>query len=851
MNVRELALHANGEALRLCEILLPAGKKVGNQWMIGDVTGNPGDSMAVMLDGPKQGQWYDHAAAAGGDMLKLVQLNRNLSGSIAAADETRKLLGLPEWKPSLNGKPKADLYDPCSKGWMVKAINQWVNPVRSWAYHDEHGNVIAHVCRLEWKEGDKTKKDVIPQRKNEKGEWAWKGWKGDEKRPLYDAHVLAKTNDGRNLLIVEGEKTAEAAKKLLPKCTVTTWPGGTSQISRADWSIIPTWKGKVVFWPDADNPGATAAIYLKGRFPEVRIVKLPSGLPKGWDLADEVPAGVSVAGVFDSALDDTPPPVLEDAPKIGPDEKPYIPLGIDETGYFFLNRREGFVLHYTASMFTEIGIQRIATDEYWEGQGYHKAGSTKLDYQRIAKTLISECVRIGAYQATLTRGRGVFIDDGRVVIHLGDRLYVDGVEMEPTAIKSRYVYPRRPAIRSVDLTNPLKAHESAELLFLLEKCTWQNNRSAYLLGGFIVCMALAGALPWRPHLFLIGAASSGKSWVTGHIVYPILSELAHTLMAVASSEAGLRQLMGIDALGFILDEFDAEHVRTADALSEQICLARQSSSDSGGAGVKGTQQGIARTYALKSCFMFVGTAPAIAMKADQSRITTVELCKPDAESNAFNFAEIQKIAASTTENREWVERFVGRLFLNVNAILASITVFRRVASRILGDTRAGDQYGTLLGGAWMLFQEKPPTDKEAEDFMATMTWEDVIPTDHDTDHSKAVRAFMGFRMDYEENGHLAKETVGRLIERANDSDFAPESRAVAKRALAQMGVRIELTEVYIARGHRGVENIFRGTPYVQKWEHHFLRLNGARQEIARISGTSHRCIVVPTASILV
>lgn len=849
MNVREIALHANGEALKLCEILLPAGKKVGNQWMIGDVAGNPGDSMAVMLDGPKQGQWYDHASAAGGDMLKLLQLNRNLPGPVAAADAMRQLLGLPAWKPGLNGKPNADLYDPCSRAWMVKAINEWVRPSRAWAYHSPTGEIVAHVCRLEWKEGDKTKKDVVPQRRNEKGEWAWKGWKGDEKRPLYDAHILAKANDGRHLLIVEGEKTAEAAKKLFPKAAITTWPGGTSQISRADWSIIPTWKGNVVFWPDADNPGATAAIYLKGRFPEVRIVKLPSGLPRSWDLADEVPAGVSVQGVFDSALDDAPPPTLEDEPKIDPNEKPYIALGVDETGYFFLNRAEGFILHYTASMFTEIGIQRIATDEWWEGQGFHKAGTTKLDYQRIAKTLINQAVRAGAYQATMARGRGVWLDDGRVVIHLGDRLWVDGVETEPTSIKSQYVYPKRPAIRSVDLDNPLKASESAELLFLLEKCTWQNSRSAYLLGGFIVCMSVCGCLDWRPHFFLQGPASSGKSWVTGHIVYPILRDLCHTLMAVASSEAGLRQLMGIDALGFLLDEFDAEHIKTADGLNEQLCLARQSSSDTGGSGVKGTQHGTAKTYTLKSCFMFVGTAPAITMKADLSRITTAELNKSDPNSNAFNFAEIQKIAAATTENRSWVERFIGRIFTRVPMILQSITMFRRVASRVLGDTRAGDQYGSLLGGAWMLFNEEAPTEKQAQDFMGSMDWQDVIPTEQDTDHSKAVRAFMGYRMDFDENGHLTKDTVGRLIERAVDIDCAPEYRANAKRALSQMGVKLEGTEVYVARGHRGVETIFRGTPYLAKWEHHFMRLNGARQDVYRISGASHRCIVVPVASL--
>ncbi len=848
MNIREVGLLANEAAQRICEVLLPNGRHVGKQWVVGDVAGSDGDSMAVELDGPKQGQWYDHAAGIGGDMLKLVELNKGLRGVIAAADEVRKILGMPEWRPDpkRNGH-EHPAYDPCTKAWRLKHNQEWTHPTKSWAYTDASGAIVAYVCRIDWSEGGKAKKDVLPQRVGDDGKWHWKGFKGDEKRPLYALHRLTKQDDGRPLLIVEGEKTADAAAKLFPAACVTTWMGGCKNVSKADWSPVTNWKGPLVVWPDNDDEGQSAAIYLCGRFPKARKVLLPDGLPPKWDLADPVPDGVSLHGLFDAAIAAPAKPVLTTAANM---PKPYVALGCDEAGYFFLSRTEGFLMHYTTSMFTELGVYRIAPDSFWEGLGFYREKSNKIDYSKAAKMLMGEGQAIGAFEATKVRGRGVYEDADRVVVHLGDRLIVDGIETAIVDHKSEYLYPKRPPIRSLNLKKPLTSAQASDLIALLEKCTWMQKRSAYLLAGFIYCCFMPGILPWRPHFGLTGPSSSGKTWLIGHILYPCIKDFARVFMAVASSEAGVRQSLAIDALACILDEFDAEHGHTIDSLTNMTGLARQSSSDTGGAGVKGTQDGTARTYALKSCFCFVGTALALTMKADQSRVTVAELRKADEKDNSFNFPEIQTLAASTTENASWVESFAGRAMLRVREMLASVTVFRRVASRFLHDTRAGDQNGTLLAGAWMCFNDTPPTEAQAEEFMAGMDWEDLIPTDADTDHAKCLKSFLAFRIDYDDQGHNTKDTVGRLLERAFDQNLTADGVGIARRALEQYGIRIEFDRIFIARQHRGIENIFRGTPYISKWETHFMRLDGAISGALRIHGMRYIGVFLTYRSLL-
>ena len=59
------------------------------------------------------------------------------------------------------------------------------------------------------------------------------------------------------MVVVEGEKTAEAAKLLAPDCVVVTWEGGARNVQTTDWS--PLAERDVVVVPDADDEGRKAA----------------------------------------------------------------------------------------------------------------------------------------------------------------------------------------------------------------------------------------------------------------------------------------------------------------------------------------------------------------------------------------------------------------------------------------------------------------------------------------------------------------------------------------------------------------------------------------------------------------
>ncbi len=155
---------------------------------------------------------------------------------------------------------------------------------------DEGGNKVVLPLtygRRIWTDRNGTRRDVTG--------WHWK--QPARPLPLYGLDQLA-ANPEATVLLVEGEKTAEAASYLFPDLVVLT-SGGSTSVSSADWS--PLAGRRVTIWPDNDAPGvkyADAAIEAlrNAGVQSVHMVKVPEGLPDGWDLADDLPLDMTQGG---------------------------------------------------------------------------------------------------------------------------------------------------------------------------------------------------------------------------------------------------------------------------------------------------------------------------------------------------------------------------------------------------------------------------------------------------------------------------------------------------------------------------------------------------------------------------
>lgn len=127
----ELARRLARDAEAVCRHYLPAGRRQGRYWLVGDVENSPGRSLYVRLRGPESGKgaagkWTDASSGQHGDLLDLIAAREHLTELRDILDEARRFLSLPQ-----PGR-RADLVTPAPIGSPEAARRLWAisKPVR-------------------------------------------------------------------------------------------------------------------------------------------------------------------------------------------------------------------------------------------------------------------------------------------------------------------------------------------------------------------------------------------------------------------------------------------------------------------------------------------------------------------------------------------------------------------------------------------------------------------------------------------------------------------------------------------------------------------------------------------------
>ena len=180
-------------------------------------------------------------------------------------------------------------------------------------YKNSLGVTVGHIARWDIKtEGGETKKEVRPYIYDfEKKKWVSKffGTKPQNSRPLYNLPQILERKDA-TVLIVEGEKSAEAAKLLFPELVATTSSGGASSTHKTEWFWL---QGRdIIIAPDDGTAGSqyleqVIKTLTKHGVDNVKIleprtlgdyivkngsyIQRTDPLPHGYDLADSLAEG--------------------------------------------------------------------------------------------------------------------------------------------------------------------------------------------------------------------------------------------------------------------------------------------------------------------------------------------------------------------------------------------------------------------------------------------------------------------------------------------------------------------------------------------------------------------------------
>jgi putative DNA primase/helicase len=705
-------------------------------------------------------------------------------------------------------------------------------PLKGWDAHWRYTDTF-YVLRRNLPDGGKEIRPLWFE-----GE-AWRRKAPPSPRPLY----WARRDANLPLLIVEGEKTADAAAALFPGHAVLTWASGCQAIDKADWSPIAG--RRCVLWPDADMPGREAMAKLAPRLlaagaTQVRIVHPPEGVAEGWDLADADWSLGQAAGHLmsnRSAPVELPDPV--DAPLLSkpvpePDPIPqadncFVCLGFDNDSFYYQPHSTGQVTRLSRSSHTGTNLVSLAPLGYWETLYPSKTG---VNWTAAASSLFERQAAVGVYSPDRIRGRGAWWDKRVSVLHLGDRLVVDG---DPRDVSSgvhgsAYLYQRLARLRGPADAKPLADDEAFVLAELAERFHWEVPASGLLLAGWAALAPICGALDWRPHAWLTAGAGSGKSAILDRYISPLLGDMG-LVVAGNTTEPGIRQALRADALPVVFDEAESNERTDQQRMQAILGLARVASSESKAHTLKGSPEGDTQRYTIRSMFLMSSIATALKQGADKSRFAQLTLRNPNELPKAERIDHWEALDRDLDKHISEAigQRLQARTIALIPVIRASVRIFTRAAAEAFDSQRLGDQYGTLLAGAWSLQSSEVVTREQAWQLIEQNNWEPYSQSIEIPDEKRCLQRILQHQIRVEGDKTVTR-TIGELVDLAlhhgNDMVVTTE---LAVATLGRNGIKAEQGAICVSNTANAIAAILSDTPWSNCWSTVLARLPGAEK----------------------
>ena len=680
-------------------------------------------------------------------------------------------------------------------------------------------------------------KNGKPQKLFVQRTWIDGRWHYPSKRDAFQSHWpeprfiyrLPDLNDRPTdpVLISEGEGKTDAATQLFPGHVCIAWTGGTAGWAYTDWQPIAG--RSCTLWPDADAKGrecmAKLAVALLELGCNVQVVNPPEHLPEGWDLADALAQKWTPAIAAESMAKRAKPvelPAPEPTPATAaptppaaeiPTNAPFVCLGFSEGVYYYQPGSTGQVISLSRSSHTGTNLLTLAPLSYWETLFPSKTGANWL---AAASSLFETQAAVGIFSADRIRGRGAWWDAGRSVLHLGDRLLIDGAEhsIRKTA-NSKFHYQR---LASIDLPKRLELLSDElgmEIIDIASRFHWEVPASGLLLAGWIALAPICGAMQWRPHVWLTASAGSGKSAILDRFIGILLESMA-LFPEGNTTEAFIRQQLRADAIPVIFDEAESNEKADRQRIQNILSLARVASSSGRGVIGKGGADGTAQSFTIRSMFLLCSISTALKQGADQSRFAQLTLRNPSYLPKAERTAHWSALDADITRlcTAEMGHRLLLRMVGQIPIIRDSVAVFRRAAAERFDSQRQGDQYGTLLAGAWSLANSRPATIDDAYQLIDANNW-DAYTEQTEADEERCLQHILQHQVRVEgDRGSAYNRTVWELVELARGIATSMEITMTAAEAhLGRIGIKIESDRIFVSNSAKGMRRILDGTAW--------------------------------------
>lgn len=513
--------------------------------------------------------------------------------------------------------------------------------------------------------------------------------------------------------VVEGEKCVDAVLDTKrqsgksPLCT-TFWGGSSkSNIQKYDTAVL---HGRpVVLIADTDDASReymrVLGTFLHGKGCAVRYI-LPEGTG-GWDIADVlyqdgwdgVNKWFGAIGVTQhdevvqtEGADLTPP--MEDTEQ-------FRVLGLHDTQMVIQNKTSFKVMLIPpASINNEGRLLSIASNAWWESKGgIGQAGKRR----QFADAIIQAAYSKGDVDMTNALvGRGACRYERQLAWNLGDRV----ATMDDNGLLTNEIgfselnMAFKPGVRIATADDCSEGDEIARKFYeVVKRYRFETEKDARAFLGWAVTSLIGGVLDFRPMLWLIAPASTGKTFLLNDVLLPLLGNAV--TFYEDTTEAGLAQSMAGEALPVMIDEFEA--VKQTENVWKAILGTVRKATSGGGRRGRGSPGGSASVMSGQRFSMLCAsvTKPVLS-DADYSRFVIIKLSLVGVADWQGLKQDIKELTNARNMKilRTWIIQNTPKIAEQAAGIAESLS------NRM--DTRSSQIYGALTAGVAFLSGDATP-----------------------------------------------------------------------------------------------------------------------------------------------
>lgn len=557
---------------------------------------------------------------------------------------------------------------------------------------------------------------------------------------------------------------------------------------------------------------------------------------------------------------------------------PLIPLGSSGNKNMYYSPSRGRIYELAPREHTRLPLLSMASLE--EYAKWVMPTIPPEEYEKHEKPIMMQAGRLlleatggKLFDRDVIRERGIWLDGSYTdlantpptcsfIYNAGNAVYLSKgnmlnlpCEIEPN--HGRHLYPANnplPQPASEALTN----ETGLAFVEYLSARTWTFPHAGTLLAGWIVNALMAGALPFRSHIWINAPKNSGKTFLRDHLL-GLLDSFVYQADGAVSTPAALRGALNGAALPVLADEQDsnAGDLNASLNISKKLELARLATK--GGKVSMGiTGGGGTRDYQLRSCFLFFSIDNALSRDADFSRWAILRM-KQEAPHVVKTIIARQneayrKMTMDTPNNASFTSRLITRLLMEGNALLKNAHILWEKLTQNNAESRTAEMFSVLLAGIHAITVGGEMQESHLQN--ALNIWKEYDQQDDKSDDfSRCIETLRAAAISYK-GDHLSVEVLCSKL--FNTSTQNEEKRAI-KEALNSAGISFTSdNDIALQSSSIYLKKLFLGTEFEKRAKSVLLdgygrgsKVNnyGVKTSSARINGSPRRAIIIPASYI--